>query len=180
MKHIELLEKVANLVGFKFSTEAYSFAEATLEGGVKITNSTDGEFVVGDTISLVNEDGTTSIVGAGEHKLMDGRLFITDAEGKLAEIKDITSEEPESEVDVEEGGEMMESAKIEELKKAIHDVLFAFEAQSKEIEKLRTDYEEFKKSAAHTPLKEDKIVSKNFSDARYEILKQMKQGKKIN
>lgn len=180
MKNIELLEKVANLVGFTFSTQAHSFAEAELEGGVKITNSTDGEFVVGDTISLVNEDATTSVVGAGEHKLMDGRLFITDAEGKLTEIKDITSEEPESEVDVVEGGEgeMMESSKIEELKKAIHDVLFAFEAQSKEIEALRADYETFKKSASHTPLKEDKIVSKNFSDARYEILKQMKQRAK--
>ena len=29
--------------------------------------------------------------------------------------------------------EMMESAKIEELKKAIHDVLFAFEAHTKEM-----------------------------------------------
>lgn len=182
MKNIELLEKVAKLVGFTFSSEkttTETFAQAELEGGVNITNSTDGEFVVGDTISLVNEDGTTSVVGAGEHKLMDGRLFITDAEGKLTEIKDITSEEPESEVEVEEASsEEMESTKIEELKKAIHDVLFAFEAQSKLIEDLKADYEEFKKSASHAPLKEDKLVSKNFTDARYEILKAMKQNKK--
>ncbi len=46
------------------------------------------------------------------------------------------------------------------------------------IEELKVDLEEFKKSASHAPLKEDKIVSKNFSDARYEILKQMKLNKK--
>lgn len=172
MKNIELLEKVAKLVGFNFSTTEFKFAEAEVEGGVKITNGTEGEFVVGDTISLVNEDGTFTPVGAGVHKLMDGREFITDEEGKLVEIKDITSEEPESEVDVEEE---MTATKIEELKQAIHDVLFAFEAQSKEIASLKADYEKFKSEATHTPLKEDKIVSKNFSDARYEILKQMKQ-----
>lgn len=180
MKNIELLEKVAKLVGFTFSEEKpVQFAQAELEGGIQITNSTDGEFIIGDTISLVNEDGTTSVVGAGEHKLMDGRMFTTDAEGKLVEIEDMTSEEPESEVEIEEASvEEMESTKIEELKKAIHDVLFAFEAQSKMIEDLKTDLEEFKKSATHAPLKEDKVVSKNFSDARYEILKAMKLNKK--
>ena len=177
--NLEILKKVADLVGFKFSS-SYNFADAEVEGGVMITNSTEGEFVVGDTISIKNEDGTFTIVGAGEHKLTDGRLFITDAEGVLTEIKDITAEEPESEVEVEEGGEgeMMESSKIEELKQAIHDVLFAFEAHTKEIETLRADLEAFKKSASHEPLKEDKFVSKNFADERYEIIKAMKAGRK--
>jgi predicted RNase H-like nuclease (RuvC/YqgF family) len=74
--------------------------------------------------------------------------------------------------------EEMESTKIEELKAAIHDVLFAFEAQSKSINELRADLESFKKSASHKPLKEDKIVSTNFSDARYEVLKSMKEANK--
>jgi hypothetical protein len=178
--NLEILKKVADLVGFKFSS-SYNFAEAEVEGGVMITNSTEGEFVVGDTISIKNEDGTFTIVGPGEHKLTDGKLFITDTEGVLVEIKDMASEEPESEVEVVEAGdgeEMSQSTKIEELKQAIHDVLFAFEAHTKEIETLRADLESFKKTAAHQPLKEDKFVSKNFADERYEIIRAMKQNKK--
>ena len=98
MKNIEILQKVADLVGFKFSSVSYSFAEVELDGGVIITNSTEGDFALGDTISVKNEDGTFTIVGSGTHRLADGiKIFITDEEGKLVEIKD--AEEPE-EVDV--------------------------------------------------------------------------------
>jgi hypothetical protein len=181
MKNIEILQKVADLVGFKFSNVSYKFAEVELEGGLVITNSTEGDFLLGDLISLKNDDGSFTIVGAGEHMLADGRKFITDAEGKLTEIIEAGMEETEEGVEITiegENKEKMESAKIEELKQAIHDVLFAFENQSKEIAELKKDYETFKKSASHSPLKEDKVVSSNFSDHRYEILKQMKQNRK--
>ena len=178
-KNIEILQKVADLVGFKFSSEVVSlkFAEVELDGGLIITNSTEGDFMVGDTISIKNDDGTYTIVGAGEHKLVDGRIFITDAEGKLAEMRDSMMEAPVVET-VDAKSEEMESTKIEELKAAIHDVLFAFETQSKSINELRADLESFKKSASHKPLKEDKIVSTNFSDARYEVLRSMKEANK--
>ena len=69
----------------------------------------------------------------------------------------------------------MESTQLEALKSAIHDVLFAFEAHTKEIADLKNDLEAFKKSASHAPLKEDKVVAAAFaSDSRYEILRQMK------
>lgn len=178
-KNIEILQKVADLVGFKFSSEVVSlkFEEVEIEGGIIITNSTEGDFMVGDTISIKNDDGTFTIVGAGEHKLVDGRIFITDVEGKLAEMKDAMMEEPVVET-VDSSSVEMESTKIEELKAAIHDVLFAFETQSKSINELRADLESFKKSASHKPLKEDKIVSTNFSDARYEVLRSMKEANK--
>jgi len=98
MKNIELLQKVADLVGFKFSSVSHSFAEVELDGGVIITNSTEGEFVLGDTISVKNEDGTYTQVGSGTHRLADGmKIFITDEEGKLVEIKDAMEEETEDE-----------------------------------------------------------------------------------
>ena len=174
MKNIEILKKVADLVGFQFST-SFKFAEVELEGGLVISNQTEGDFMVGDVVSLKNEDGTFTIVGAGEHRLMDGRLFITDAEGKLVEMREIETEEtPEVSVEVETKEEM-ESAKIEELKAAIHDVLFAFEAQSKDLDTLKKDYEAFKKTSAYTPLKEDKLVVNAFNtDNRYEVLKSLK------
>ena len=85
-----------------------------------------------------------------------------------------TEETPEVSVEVETKEEM-ESAKIEELKAAIHDVLFAFEAQSKDLDTLKKDYEAFKKTSAYTPLKEDKLVVNAFNtDNRYEVLKSLK------
>jgi hypothetical protein len=177
MKNIEILQKVANLVGFTFSS-THNFAEVELEGGITISNQTEGEFMIGDVIAIKNEDGTFTIVGMGEHKLTDGGVFITDEEGKLVEIRQQDSEEPVIEVEVETGDEkeMMESTKIQELKAAIHDVLFAFEKQSKEITELKKDYEAFKKSSAYTPLKEDKLITNAFStDHRYEVLKEWKE-----
>jgi hypothetical protein len=178
MKNIEILQKVADLVGFTFSS-THNFAEVELEGGITISNQTEGDFMIGDVIAVKNEDGTFTIVGAGEHKLAgDGGVFITDEEGKLVEIRQEESEEPVIEVEVETGDEkeMMESTKIQELKTAIHDVLFAFEKQSQEITELKKDYEAFKKSSAYTPLKEDKLITNAFStDHRYEVLKEWKE-----
>lgn len=183
MKNIEILQKVADLVGFKFSSVSYSFAEVELDGGVIITNSTEGDFALGDTISVKNEDGTFTIVGSGTHRLADGiKIFITDEEGKLVEIKDAMDDEEEGDgegdVIIDAEKEKMESTQLQALKSAIHDVLFAFEAHTKEIAELKNDLEAFKKSASHAPLKEDKVVASAFaSDSRYEILKQMKNKK---
>ena len=181
MKNIELLKKVADLVGFKFSSVSYTFAEVELDGGVIITNSAEGEFVLGDTISVKNEDGTYTQVGSGTHRLADGmKIFITDEEGKLVEIKDAMEDEAEDEgvVIVDAEKEKMESTQLDALKAAIHDVLFAFEANTKEIAELKADLQAFKKEAKHNPLKEDTLMMGAFSsDSRYEVLKQMKLNK---
>jgi co-chaperonin GroES (HSP10) len=181
MKNIEILQKVADLVGFKFSSVSHSFAEVELDGGVIITNSTEGEFVLGDTISVKNEDGTFTQVGSGTHRLADGmKIFITDEEGKLVEIKDAMEEEVEDEgvVIVDAKKDKMESGQIDALKQAIHDVLFAFEAHAKEIADLKADLHKFKNEAKHAPLKEDTLMSNAFSsDSRYEILRKMKENK---
>jgi hypothetical protein len=182
MKNIEILQKVADLVGFKFSSVSYTFAEVELDGGVIITNSAEGEFVLGDTISVKNEDGTFTQVGSGTHRLADGmKIFITDEEGKLVEIKDAEEEEGEEGVVIvdAEKTESMESSQLDALKAAIHDVLFAFEAHAKEIADLKADLHNFKNEAKHAPLKEDTLMANAFSsDSRYEILRQMKQNNK--
>lgn len=181
MKNIELLQKVADLVGFKFSSVSYeSFAEAKLFDGKVITNASSGDFMIGDTIQIKNADGTFTPIEAGEYPLADESLiYVVDVDGKLLEVKPSTPEPTDSgEATIEEipATEMMESAKIEELKKAIHDVLFAFEAHTKEIADLKADLEAFKKEAKHEPLKNDTLMSNTFStDRRLEILRQMKE-----
>jgi hypothetical protein len=182
MKNIELLKKVADLVGFQFSK--FKFAEVSLEGGVIITNSSEGEdFLVGDTISIKNEDGTFTIVGAGEHKLNDGRIFITDAEGKLTEIRE-TEGEVEVEVEMEEVAvevpeevsDVMSPAVVEAVVEALTPIVEELKMLTEEMKSLKKDYNAFKKEATHEPMKQDKVVAQNFSDFRYEVLKAMKQN----
>lgn len=182
MKNIELLKKVADLVGFQFSSQ--KFAEATLEGGVVITNSTEGEdWLVGDTISVKNDDGTFTIVGEGTHLLADGRVFITDAEGKLVEVREMTDDEVEVEVEMEEVSvevpsevsDVMSPAVVEAVVEALTPIVEELKVLTEEMKKMKKDYESFKKTASHSPLKEDKVISQNFTDARYQVLKEMKQ-----
>jgi len=190
MKNIEILQKVADLVGFKFG--AFNFAEVELEGGLVISNQTEGDFMVGDVVSVKNEDGTYTIVGSGEHRLLDGRVFITDEEGKLVEVREAEGE-AEVSVEVEAGTEeKMEEISVElpegveitpdvveEVVKALVPMVEELKMLTEEMKKLKKDFESFKASSAYEPLKEDKVVSKAFStDSRYEVLKAMKELKR--
>lgn len=188
MKNIEILKKVADLVGFSFSS-TYNFAEVELEGGLVITNQTEGDFATGDVVSVKNEDGTYTIVGAGTHRLLNGGVFITDAEGKLVEIREVQEETP---VDAGvETKEDMEEVKVEipegelspEVVEAIIEALLPVVQEMKKLndkmEKLKKDYDGFKASSAYEPLKEDKVVANAFkADYRYDVLRQMKQEQK--
>lgn len=191
----QILSKVAELIGMKFSntTTEVKFAEVELEGGYTITNQKDGDFVVGDVIYLVNEDGTFSIVGAGTWNFLDGeKIFTTDEEGTLTEIKegrdDIETPEEladETEVEMAEGVEIEIEPKEEEDKEtkivdAIIEALMPMMEEMKkvreEMTELKKDYETFKKQGTHAPLKNDTIVANAFStDERYEVLKAMKE-----
>lgn len=185
MKNIELLKKVADLVGFQFSS--HKFAEATLKSGVVITNSTESEdYLVGDTISVKNDDGTFTIVGEGTHLLEDGRVFMTDTEGKLMEIREETEAKKDGEkkeemeeiaVDVpEEVSDVMSPKVVEAVIEALTPIVEELKVLAEEMKKMKKDYEGFKKTATHNPLKEDKVISQNFTDARYQVLKEMKQN----
>lgn len=187
-KNIEILQRVADLVGFKFSSYL-KFEEVELEGGLVISNQTEGAFQTGDVVSLKNEDGTFTIVGAGEHKLMDGRVFITDAEGKLVEIREGESEGGEVEVVIEAAEvpvevpagveDVMTEGVVQAVVEALAPVVEELKVLSEEMKKMKKDYESFKASSAYQPLKEDKVVSSMFStDHRYELLKAMKENLK--
>lgn len=192
MKNIEILKKVADLVGFKFSS--FSFAEVEVEGGIRVSNLTEGDFLVGDTISKLNDDGTYSVVGDGEWKLADGRLFITDMEGKLIEIRESADEadtegapgvgvEAEAEVEMEEVEvevpeeviDVMSPDVVEAVVEALTPIVEELKVLTEEMKSLKKDYEDFKASSAYEPVNENTAVKSAFSDARYEVLKQLKQ-----
>lgn len=187
----QILEKVAELVGLKFSnTSKMEFAMVELEGGYIVSNQKDEDFVVGDTIYLVNEDDTYSVVGAGDWTYLDGsKKLKTDEEGTLVEIS--TESEVEAgehdkdkmedvEVEVpEEVSDVVDETIVQDIVDALAPVIEEIKELKDELMKMKKDYQTFKESASHTPLKEDKVVSKMFStDSRYEVLKSMKEANK--
>ena len=183
----QILEKVAELVGLRFQTDkTEKFAQVELEGGFIVSNQTESDFVVDDTIYLLNEDGTYSVVGAGEWKFLDGeKTFITDEEGKLVEIlsgaDDVMETEEMEEVEVEVPAsveEVLDTDIVQSIVDALTPVVEQIQQVQEEMMKLKKDYEKFKSEASYPPLKEDKVVSKAFStDSRYEVLKAMRQSK---
>jgi hypothetical protein len=190
----DALEKIAELVGYKFNNEETTkveFERVALEGGeVFISNQAEGELTLGDTIYIETEEGFEP-APSGTHRLDDGREIVLDEESILVEIREESSEEEVEEV-VEETSsdeeEMSEDTtpnptaqEITKLKEAIHDLLMTFNQEVESInEKFNSfvqDYNEFKQSESITPLKEESKVKQDFSKMRLEIINKMKNKK---
>lgn len=182
----DALEKIATLVGYKFNDEVtkVEFERVALEGGeVFITNQSEGDITLGDTIYIETEEGFEP-APAGTHRLDDGREIVLDEESVLVEIREEGSEEEEVvEEVVEETSEEEEMGQdeITQLKEAIHDLLMTFnneiEAINNKFNSFVEDYNEFKQSESITPVKQESKVNQDFSKMRLEIINKMKSKK---
>lgn len=190
----EALTKIAELVGYKFNEEVtkVEFERIALEGGeVFVSNQSEGEFTLGDTIYIETEEGFEP-APAGTHRLDDGREIVLDEESKLVEIREEPSEE---EVVVEETSndeEMSEETdtedfdetnkQITELKEAIHDLLMSFTNEMKSMDErfntLENDYNQFKKSESVNPLKQETKLKESFSDWKVDMINKLKTNNK--
>jgi len=194
MRYNEALSKIAELVGYKFNNEVtkVEFERVALEGGeVFISNQSEGELTLGDTIYIETEEGFEPAV-AGTHRLEDNREIVLDEESTLVEIREEPSEE---EVVVEEEAKEDEemsndttqdfeesNRQITELKEAIHDLLMAFNTEVQSLNEkfntLEADYNQFKKSESIPPLKKETKLQENFSDWRIGMINKLKENKK--
>lgn len=189
----EALEKIATLVGYKFNDEVtkVDFERVALEGGeVFITNQSEGDLTLGDTIYIETEAGF-ELGPSGTHRLDDGREIVLDEESKLIEVREEGSEEEVEEVveetskDEEEemssDSEEMGQDEITQLKEAIHDLLMTFnneiEAINNKFNSFVEDYNEFKQSESITPVKQESKVNQDFSKMRLEIINKLKNKK---
>jgi len=197
MQYKDALSKIAELVGYKFNDEItkVEFERVALEGGeVFISNQSEGDLTLGDTIYIETEEGFEP-APAGTHRLDDGREIVLDEESILVEVREEPSSEEEVVVeeaskDEEEMSEETESSEdfetsntqITELKEAIHDLLLAFntqiDAMNEKFTTLEADYNQFKKSESIPPLKSDKEYKENFSDFRVGMINKLKENKK--
>lgn len=199
MQYKEALSKIAELVGYKFNEEVtkVEFERVALEGGeVFISNQTEAELTLGDTIYIETEAGFEP-APAGAHRLDDGREIVLDEESSLVEIREEPSEEGEEVVVEESSDEEMSNEsedtdttedfeetnkQITELKEAIHDLLMAFntqiDAMNEKFNTLESDYNQFKKSESLPPLKKETKLQENFSDWRVGMINKLKENKK--
>ena len=187
----EALDKIATLVGYKFNDNdevtKVDFERVALEGGeVFITNQSEGDLTLGDTIYIETEAGFEP-GPAGTHRLDDGREIVLDEESVLVEVREEPSSEEEEEVVeevVEETSseeEEMGQDEITQLKEAIHDLLMTFnceiEAINNKFNSFVEDYNEFKQSESITPVKQESKVNQDFSKMRLEIINKLKSKK---
>jgi hypothetical protein len=189
MRYNEALSKIAELVGYKFNNEVtkIGFERVALEGGqVFISNQSEGELTLGDTIYIETEEGF-ELAPAGTHRLEDNREIVLDENSVLIEIREEPSEEEEvvvEETNEPESSEDFEKSnkEITELKEAIHDLLMAFNTEVKSLnnkfKKLENDYNQFKKSESIPPLKKETKLQENFSDWRVGMINKLKENKK--
>lgn len=195
MRYNEALSKIAELVGYKFNDEVtkVEFERVALEGGeVFISNQSEGELTLGDTIYIETEEGFEP-APAGTHRLEDNREIVLDESSILVEIREEPSEE-EVVVEEEEAKEDEEMSndttqdfeesnkQITELKEAIHDLLMAFNTEVQSLNEkfntLESDYNQFKKSESIPPLKKETKLQENFSDWRVGMINKLKENKK--
>jgi hypothetical protein len=195
MRYNEALSKIAELVGYKFNDEVtkVEFERVALEGGeVFISNQSEGELTLGDTIYIETEEGFEP-APAGTHRLEDNREIVLDESSILVEIREEPSEE-EVVVEEEEAKEDEEMSndttqdfeesnrQITELKEAIHDLLMAFNTEVQSLNEkfntLEADYNQFKKSESIPPLKKETKLQENFSDWRVGMINKLKENKK--
>ena len=199
MQYKEALSKIAELVGYKFNDEVtkVEFERVALEGGeVFITNQSEGDLTLGDTIYIETEEGFEP-APAGTHRLDDGREIVLDENSSLVEVREEPSEEGEEVVVEESSDEEMSNEsedtdtsedfeetnkQITELKEAIHDLLLAFnnqvESMNEKFNTLEADYNQFKKSESIPPLKQETKLKENFSDWRVGMINKLKENKK--
>jgi len=178
----EVFAAIKNLVAP--TTVEVKFERVALEGGeVFITNQTEAELTIGDTVYVETEAGFET-APSGTHRLEDGREIVLDESSVIVEIREeveeVVEEVVEDVVEEEVVEASVDTAKIDELKTAIHDLLLAFESHSNDMDKrlksLEADYNAFKKEAEYSPIKKDNSIKTTFSklDGRINTIKELK------
>ena len=104
------------------------FVDVTTEDGIELIVRGE-EVVEGVEVYVIGEDGSEVPVSAGEW-VIDGKVIVTDIEGKISEIKEVEAEEtPEAEIEepvVE--AELSEEVVVDEEKLALEARLSALES----------------------------------------------------
>jgi len=168
-----------------FGKTEVKLAEARLMDGTTVTNNLDADLELGQTLYVVDTDGTLVLAPAAqEHQLEDGTIVVLDEASIIVEIRAAGAEEVEEteepsteevEVEASEETNINFEDELNNIKLSIEKLLDVIEKQSQDFSELKSDYETFKQSEDKKPINTKKeTYSQSFSDYRLDMLKKLK------
>jgi flagellar basal body rod protein FlgG len=156
-------ERVAEAeTDIEIETEVMS--RATLTDGTVIETDEEGDFQVGQKLFVITQEGDKVTAPEGEHTTESGIVVTVNAEGIITGVK-----YPD-----ESGEGSLEAARkqMKEMKEAMSSMLSLMQNYSKDLESIKKDYEEFKKSPAFSsPVVKKSFAKENILDQKIAFLK---------
>lgn len=156
-------ERVADAsTDIEIETEVMS--RATLADGTKIETDEEGDFQVGQKLFVVTEGGDKTAAPEGMHTTDSGIAVTVDAAGIITGVK-YPDESGEGSLDDFK-------KQMKDMKEAMGSMLSLMQNYSRDLESIKTDYTEFKKSPAFSsPIMKKTFAKENIMDQKLAFLK---------
>ena len=140
-----MLNQIRTLLNIEVKLE-----EQKLENGTVVSAET---FEKGSEIFIVTDDEKVAMP-VGEYILEDGRLLVVEAEGMIADVRDVSDEVPAKET--EDLEEVIETEVPEEVVQEVEAIVEAVvEVIAPVIEEVKSEIEELKKKFSDMDVKEE-------------------------
>ena len=141
-----MLNQIRTLLNIEVRLE-----EMKLENGTVVSAET---FEKGSEIFIVTDDEKVAMP-VGEYILEDGRLLVVEAEGMIADVRDVSDEVPAKE-ETEDLEEVIETEVPEEVVQEVEAIVEAVvEVIAPVIEEVKSEIEELKKKFSDMDVKEE-------------------------
>ena len=145
MEKTKMLNQIRTLLKLEVKLE-----DMKLENGTMVTAET---FEKGSEI-FIDSDGEKIAMPVGEYILEDGRLLVVEAEGLIADVREVSDEVPAKE-ETEDLEEVIETEVPEEVASEVEAIIEAVvEVIAPVIEEVKTEIEELKKLYSENKKKE--------------------------
>lgn len=179
MNKNDVLEKLKLMLFGEEKPNNHSFsATKVLEDGTELY--TEGEFVVGEKVQVITEEGLVD-APSGEHKTNDGFIVSVDENSVIVEIKPQEEELPQPEQmegnpeDMVIVNETTENELVEAIVEAIKPLMEEIVELKKQFSEQKETIEKLSKSPAGNPIKfSEESGTKSTFEKRLEILSQFK------
>ena len=152
-------------VSVEDETSTDMMSSATLTDGTKVETDTPGDFVVGDKLYFITQEGERVDAPAGEHTTESGIVLVVNEESVITGVK-----YPD-----EAGEGSLEGMKkdMETMKQAMSEMLVLFKEMNKykeELTSIKSEFNEFRKQPDRSPVVKHKSTP-SVLDLKYELLK---------
>jgi Mg2+ and Co2+ transporter CorA len=156
MEKTKMLNQIRTLLNIEVKLE-----DMKLENGTLVSAET---FEKGSEIFIVTDDEKVAMP-VGEYILEDGRLLVVEAEGMIADVRDVSDEAPAKEEETEDlEDETVETEVPAEVASEVEAIIEAVvEVIAPVIEEVKSEIEELKKKFSDMDVKEEEEKKEELS-----------------